>query len=146
MIDTTDREIVTSRLISAPREVVFKAWTDPHQLVHWWGPKGFTNTFHRFDPRPGGFWHFVMHGPDGGNYENESVFVEILKPERIVIKHLSPPHFDLTATFADQAGRTKLTWRMLFETTAEREKVKKLATGANEQNLDRLEAQLARMT
>ena len=146
MTDTADREIVTSRLIHAPRELVFGAWTDPNQLVHWWGPKGFTNTFHHFDPRPGGFWRFVMHGPDGGNYENESVFVEILKPERIVIKHLSPPHFDLTATFADQAGRTKLTWRMLFETTAEREKVKKLATGANEQNLDRLEAQLARMT
>jgi uncharacterized protein YndB with AHSA1/START domain len=120
--NTADREIVTTRVMDAPRELVFKAWTDPDHLVHWWGPKGFTNTFHEFDLKPGGVWRFVMHGPDGGDYQNESVFVEIVKPERIVFHHVSAPQFQVTVTLAEQAGKTKLT-----------------------QNLDRLEAQLAKM-
>ena len=61
-----DRMIVTSRVINAPRHLVFRAWTDPVSPARWWGPKGFTNTFHEFDLRPGGVWRFVMHGPDGG--------------------------------------------------------------------------------
>lgn len=69
-----------------------------------------------------------------------------LKPERIVFRHVSAPHFKLTATFAAQAGKTRLTWRMLFESAAECEKVKRYAVEANEQNLDRLEEQLAKMT
>ena len=141
----SDREIVTTRVFNAPRELVFRAWTDPDHLAHWWGPKGFTNTFHEFDLKPGGFWRFVMHGPDGGDYKNESVFVEIAKPERIVFRHVSAPRFQVTATFADQAGKTKLTWCMLFESVAECDKVKRYAVEANEQNLDRLEAQLATM-
>lgn len=140
-----DREIITTRVIDAPRELVFKAWTDPNHLMHWWGPKGFTNTFHEFDLKPGGAWRFVMHGPDGDNYENESVFVEVVTPERIVFQHVSAPRFRVTATFADQAGKTKLTWRMLFDSVSECERVKRFAVGANEENLDRLEAQLAKM-
>ena len=62
---TLCREIVSIRVFDFPRELVFNAWTDPEHLVHWWGPKGFTNTFHEFDLRPGGIWRFVMHGPDG---------------------------------------------------------------------------------
>ena len=69
----SDREIVTTRVFNAARELVFKAWTDPDHLVHWWGPKGFTNTFQEFDLRPGGIWRFVMHGPDGVDYKNKSV-------------------------------------------------------------------------
>jgi len=140
-----DREIVTTRVLDAPRALVFRAWTDPDHLVHWWGPKGFTNTFHEFDLRPGGVWRFVMHGPDGRNYRNESVFVEVVKPARIVFRHVSAPTFQLTATFADQAGKTTLTWRMLFESVTERQKVERYAVEANEQNLDRLEAELATM-
>ena len=143
--NTADREIVTTRVLNAPRELVFKAWTDPDQLVQWWGPKGFTNTFHEFDMRPGGIWRFVMHGPDGVDYKNESVFVEVVKPERIVFRHVSGPQFQVTATFAEQAGKTKLTFQMLFETAAECDKVKVYAVEANNQNLDRLEAQLAKM-
>ncbi len=141
----SDREIVTTRVIDAPRELVFKAWTDPDHLVHWWGPKGFTNTFQEFDMRPGGIWRFVMHGPDGVDYKNKSVFVEVVKPERIVFRHVSGPQFQVTATFAEQAGKTKLTFQMLFETAAECDKVKVYAVEANNQNLDRLEAQLAKM-
>lgn len=85
----------------------------------------------------------MIHGPGGGHYRNEGTFVEIVPPERIVIRHLSAPHFLLTATFADQAGTTRLTWHMLFESPAEREKVARFAVDADEQNLDRLEAHLA---
>jgi uncharacterized protein YndB with AHSA1/START domain len=143
--NTADREIVTTRVMDAPRELVFKAWTDPDHLAHWWGPKGFTNTFHEFDLKPGGVWRFVMHGPDGGGYQNESVFVEVVKPERIVFHHVSAPKFQVTVILAEQAGKTKLTWRMLFESVAECDKVKRFAVAANEQNLDRLEGQLAKM-
>ncbi|HEV8458393.1 MAG TPA: SRPBCC family protein [Methylomirabilota bacterium] len=143
--NTADREIVTTRVLNAPRELVFKAWTDPDQLVHWWGPKGFTNTFHEFDMRPGGIWRFVMHGPDGVDYQNKSVFVEVVNPERIVFDHVSGPRFQVVVTFAEQAGKTTLTFRMRFESAAECDKVKSFAVEGNEQNLDRLEAQLAKM-
>lgn len=140
------REIVTTRVFDAPRERVFRAWTDPEHLVRWWGPKGFTSTFQAFDPRPGGVWRFVMHGPDGVDYKNKSVFVEIVRPERIVFQHVSGPAFLVTATFAEQAGKTKVTFQMLFETAAACEKVKGFAVAANEQNFDRLGAELARMS
>ena len=141
----SDREIITTRVLAWPRERVFRAWTEPEHLARWWGPKGFTNTFPEFDPRPGGRWQFVMHGPNGADYPNHSVFVEIVKPERIVFDHLSGPAFQVTATFAEEAGKTRLTFRMLFETAVECDKVKGFAVGANEENLDRLEAELARM-
>jgi uncharacterized protein YndB with AHSA1/START domain/2'-5' RNA ligase len=140
-----DREIVNTRIISAPRALVFRAWSEPDHLARWWGPKGFTNTFHAFDMRPGGTWKFTMHAPNGGNFENEIRFVEIVKLERIVLDHVSPPRFQVTATFADVGGKTRLEFRQRFATAAERDKIAKFAVEANEQNLDRLEAELARM-
>ena len=141
----SDRKIVSTRAFDAPCELVFTAWSDPVHLAKWWGPKDFTNTFQEFDLRPGGVWRFVMHGPDGVDYKNESVFVEIVKPERIVFRHVSGPRFQVTATFAAEAGKTRVTFEMLFETAAECERVKVYAVDANEQNFDRLEAQLRRM-
>lgn len=132
-------------MIDAPRELVFNAWTDPLHLEQWWGPKGFTNSFQEFDLRSGGNWHFVMHGPDGVDYKNHSVFVEIMKPERIVFDHVSGPKFRVIATFTDRGDKTKLTFRMLFASAAERDNVAKVAVEANEQNFDRLEAELAKM-
>jgi uncharacterized protein YndB with AHSA1/START domain len=88
-----------------------------------------------------------MHAPNGKNFHNKSVFVEIVKPARIVFQHLDPLHkFQVTATFAKQAGKTKVAFRMLFETAAECENVEKYAVKANEQNFDRLEAQLAKIS
>ncbi|NLP82141.1 polyketide cyclase, partial [Acinetobacter baumannii] len=109
-----DREIISTRIIDAPRERVFQAWTDPEQLAQWWGPKGFTNTFHEFELKPGGHWRFIMHGPDGTDYPNHSVFVEIVKPERLVFDHQSSPRFRVVATFTEEAGKTKITFRMIF--------------------------------
>jgi len=109
------------------------------------GPKGFTSTFHEFDPRPGGVWRFTLHGPDGADYENKHIFIEILKPERIVLQHVSGPRFRLTVRLAEEDGQTGLTWRMLFDSVEKCAKVKRFAIEANEQNFDRLEEQLTKM-
>ncbi|TQR41108.1 SRPBCC family protein [Paenibacillus popilliae] len=138
-------ELVTTRVINASPALVYEAWTKPEHLAQWWGPNGFTNTFHEFDLRPGGTWEFVMHGPNGVNYPNKSEFVEI-GPERIVLRHVCEPHYQLTATFEDLGGTTRLTWRQLFEDAAIFNAIKKISTPANEENLDRLEAQLQKMS
>jgi uncharacterized protein YndB with AHSA1/START domain len=138
--NNADRNIVTIRIFNAPREIVFSAWTNPELLKQWWGPKGFTNTFHQFNLRNGGCWKFIMHGPDGGNYPNESVFVEIKTPEKIVLDHISKPHFRLTASFEEvDTDKTKLIFEQLFPTVEEYNKVKGFAIDANEENMDRLE-------
>jgi uncharacterized protein YndB with AHSA1/START domain len=132
------REIVTTRVFDAPRDLVFEAWTDPEQLKNWWGPRGFTNTFHLFEFKPGGVWRYIMHGPDGKDYNNEVKFVEIVTPERIVLDHISSPQFRLTALFEELGDRTKLTFRQLFETAAVHTQVKHRAVPGNEDNLNRL--------
>jgi uncharacterized protein YndB with AHSA1/START domain len=139
------REIVSGRVIDAPREKVFKAFADPTYLARWWGPSGFTNTFEEFDFRPGGTWRLIMHGPDGTDYPNRSVFLDIQEPARIVFEHESPHPFRMTITLADEGGRTRIGWRMLFEKAAERDRIAPIAMPANEQNFDRLQAELARM-
>ena len=75
-----DREIASTRVFDAPRERVFRAFSDPQVLARWWGPDGFTSTFQEFDFRPGGAWRFVMQGPDGADYRNESEFIEVVSP------------------------------------------------------------------
>ncbi len=138
--DTSDRGIVVTRVFDAPRALVFTAWTDPKHLAHWWGPNGFTLTTHALDFKPGGIWRFVMHGPDGRDYKNEVVYVEIAEPERLVYRHVSPPHFQMTVTFADDGVKTRITAQMLFETAELRDKTIK-AVGAVEglkQTLGRL--------
>ena len=139
---TASREFVHSRLVDAPRERVFRAFSDPAHLAQWWGPKGFTSTFQTFDFRAGGAWRFVMHGPDGTDYPNESVFAEVVAPERVVFDHLSGHHFLMTVTFTDEGGKTRVGWHQLFDTAAERERIAQFVIPANEQNLDRLEAEV----
>ena len=143
------RDITTVRVLHAPRELVFCAFRDPQRLAKWWGPNGFTNSFREFDFREGGNWRFTMKGPDGVEYPNENVFVEVTPPERITLKHVSNPQFQLTITLDQPLDkpeeRTKIGWRMLFNTAAERDSVKKIVVPTNEQNLDRLEAELAAM-
>jgi uncharacterized protein YndB with AHSA1/START domain len=142
--DLSDREIVSARIFAAPRERVFDAFSDPSRLARWWGPKGFTNTFHGFDLRPGGKWRFLMHGPDGADYPNEIVFVEVVKHERIVLRHLGEHSYELTITLDDVGGQTRVSWRMRHATAAECAKVKPFVVDGNEQNFDRLAAELAR--
>jgi uncharacterized protein YndB with AHSA1/START domain len=141
-----EREIVSTRIFDAPRQLVYQAFSDPNVLAQWWGPKGFTNAFHEFDLRPGGAWRFVMHGPDGNDYQMVKEFVEVVHPERIVLLNIDPAHmFQMAMTFSEEAGKTRLIWRVRFESADEFEKVKEVFRMANEQNFDRLEVQLATM-
>lgn len=136
----SDREIVAVRLLDAPRELVFDAFTDREHISRWWGPRGFTTTTHQMDVRPGGVWRFVMHGPDGVDYQNKVVYEEVRRPERLVYSHVSGPSFRATVTFAVENGKTRLTMRMVFESAAERERVAEKfgAVEGLHQTLDRL--------
>jgi uncharacterized protein YndB with AHSA1/START domain len=125
------RSIITTRIYDAPRALVFEAFTNPEHLVHWWGPDGFTLTIRSIDVRPGGVWRFVMHGPDGRDYENRIVYDEIVKPERILYHHddgedgVEAVRFQTTVTFEELGGKTKLTLHAVFPTAAERDRVAK---------------------
>ena len=144
---SADREFVHSRLIDAPVARVYKAFADPAHLARWWGPDGFTSTFEVFDLRPGGAWRLVMHGPDGTNYPNESIFREVVPCERVMLEHLSAVHhFFLTITFTPEGNRTRVGWRQVFDTAEHRERIATFVTEANEQNLSRLAGEVRRVT
>ena len=145
--DSSDREIRCARNFALPREEVFAAFSDPTRLAQWWGPEGFTNRFHHFDFRPGGAWRFTMHGADGAAHEMNHQFTEVVRPERIVVRHIQPGHdFVLTVTFVPQDGGTAVTWAMRFDDPAEGERLRPFLTRANEENLGRLAAHLALTT
>lgn len=142
---TTDPSAVrTERVFSADAQRIFAAFSDPEQLATWWGPKDFTNTFERFEFTVGGRWVFVMNAPNGAQYPNESVFVEIQPESRIVIEHVVNPWFRLTVTLTALGERTRLGWEQTFESPEVAAKMRPLSGVANEQVLDRLEALLAR--
>jgi PhnB protein len=138
--NTAERELTISRLLNAPRELVWEVWTKPEHIKNWWGPTGFTNTIFSMEVKPGGVWDFVMHGPDGTDYKNKSIYKEIIKPERIVFEHVSPK-FTATITFEEKNDKTLLTWNMLFETKEQFEKVVKTfkADEGLKQNIVKLE-------
>lgn len=127
--EQSPREIVLTRLLDAPRELVWDAMTKPEHVAHWWGPDGFTTTIEKMDFRVGGVWKLVMHGPDGTDYPNSSSFHEIVKPERIVYRHgggrKNGPgaSFLATWTFEAMGERTRLTMHLLFDSEAERDLV-----------------------
>lgn len=148
---TAERELVITRLLDAPRELVFRAWTEPEHLIHWWGPNGFTNTFHAIDVTPGGVWHFTMHAPDGKDYPNRVVFEEITEPERITYRHGSGEEgeegeFHVTVTFEEEERKTRLTLRMLFASAEVRAHMIRFgAVEGGNQTLGRLERHLKGM-
>jgi uncharacterized protein YndB with AHSA1/START domain len=122
-----DREIVLSRVIAAPRERVFAAWTDPKQIVQWFGPDGFKIESLECEIRPGGRWRFVYTAPDGTLYDNRMVFLRIEAPLLLEIEHGSdkdddPARFRVTVMFDVQSdGKTVLTMRQLLPTKEERD-------------------------
>lgn len=133
----------TSREIPATPEQVFAAFTDPERLARWWGPAGFTNTFKVCDFKTGGQWSYVMHGPNGrGNYVNESVFQEIEAPNKVVIQHLSEPKYRLTIVLEPSAAGTRVSWSQAFENPDIAKRIEPIVVPANEQNLDRLAAEV----
>ena len=118
---TADREIVISRVIDAPRELVFEAFTEVRHLSRWWGPEGFTTTTRSFEFRDGGAWAFVMHGPDGTDYSEWITWTEIVPPERIAMLHGDsrddPNAFASVLTFTPDGVATSIEMRTVFPTT-----------------------------
>ena len=138
-----DAVMRTERLLPFDAPTIFAAFANPDLLARWWGPSGFTNTFERCEFVPGGRWVFTMHGPNGIDYPNESVFREIEPNARIVIDHVCPPVFTLTVTLTPQGDGTYLMWVEVFASAEIVAKLRPIVGDANEQNLDRLEAVLA---
>jgi uncharacterized protein YndB with AHSA1/START domain len=141
----SDREIGFLRLLEAPRELIWKAFTDPKHIGKWWGPNGFTITTSKMEAKKNGEWVHVMHGPDGRDYKNRIKYLEVEKPERLVYEHVSTPPFLTTVTLTAVGKQTLLSWRLRFETAAIREQTAKTfgAVEGLEQTVTRLETLLS---
>lgn len=115
---TADREIVITRVIDAPRALVFEAFTEVAHLAQWWGPHGFTTTTRAFEFREGGVWEFVMHGPDGTKYPEWISWTEIVPPERIAMLHGEhrddPEAFESVLSFEELGGATRVRMQTVF--------------------------------
>lgn len=133
-----DTTMQTARTLPHPPAAVYGAFASAPVLASWWGPDGFTNTFEVFEFRVGGRWQFVMHGPDGTAYPNESVFEALVPGARVVIRHVCAPLFTLTVELAPAAGGTQLRWTQVFDDPRTAQAVRPIVEPANEQNLDRL--------
>jgi uncharacterized protein YndB with AHSA1/START domain len=133
-----------AREIPAPIEKVFAAFA-PERLVRWWGPDGFTNRSEHCDFRAGGNWKFVMRGPDGKEYPNECSFDEVVPPTKVVVRKLDEPHFTLTIGLTPTPGGTRVTWSQAFASDDMARRLEKIVLPANEQNLARLAAEVARV-
>jgi uncharacterized protein YndB with AHSA1/START domain len=148
---TATRDIVISRVIDAPRELVFEAFTGVQHLSQWWGPEGFTTTTRSFEFREGGTWDFVMHAPDGTDYQEWITWTGIVAPERITLLHGEsrddPNTFESTLTFAPHGTATRIVMRTVFPTTELRDQAveKYHAVEGGRQTLNNLAAYVAEM-
>lgn len=147
-----DTDIVVTRQIPAPCELVFDAFTDPKGISDWWGPVGFATTTHTMDFRVGGTWRFTMHGPDGTDFENEIVYEEIENPRKLAYRHAglgATAHiqFRSTVTFEPRDGGTFVTLRARYATADARDQnVREVgAVEGGRQTLSRLEARMTNM-
>ena len=135
-----DFEVYSDRELNSPIEIVYQAFANPLLLKEWWGPEGFTNTIHEFDLRPNGKWLLTMHGPEKGNYENSSVF-KVVEPNKLISwTRISQPLFDMEVEFEQVSkSKSKISFRMIFSTIEECNKMKPFVAPKNEENFDRLE-------
>ena len=140
---TEDRTMRTSRILPFSPAKIYGAFASPDLLAAWWGPEGFRNTFEVFEFKVGGRWKFVMHGPDGKNYPNESVFVQLEPDSKVVIEHVCAPYFTLTVQLVPVPDGTRLSWEQVFADAKTAQAVKQIVEPANEQNLDRMTQVLA---
>jgi uncharacterized protein YndB with AHSA1/START domain len=122
-------EIEIIRIYDAPVKTVWDAWTDPKQAAKWWGPRGFTLTTHSKDLKPGGIWHYTMHGPDGVDYPNKTKYLEVEKYQRLVYDHGGnderAPLFRVNVLFSDLKGKTKMEMSMSLPTPEAAEETRK---------------------
>jgi mRNA-degrading endonuclease HigB of HigAB toxin-antitoxin module len=112
---TSGREQRTSLLLDAPVEIVWEVWTKPDHIKHWWGPNGFTNTIEKMVVKAGGEWIFIMHGPNGENYSNKTIFREVVTHKKNLHEHFGP-NFIAIITFERQRDKMLLNWYKLYET------------------------------
>jgi uncharacterized protein YndB with AHSA1/START domain len=143
--------IVVRRTVDAPRALVWEVWTDPKHIVQWWGPNGFTNTIQSMAVKPGGVWRFVMHGPDGTDFDNRIVYHEVVKPERLVYEHrgednseVDPHRFHVTVLFTEKGNQTEIVMCSTFPSVEARNAVMKFnAVEGGKQTLDKMALYLA---
>ena len=144
-----DRQVVLTRMYEAPPDAVFPLWVGREHLEKWWGPDGFSITVDEIDARPGGRWRFTMHGPDGRDYPNTIVYLEVTPNERLVYTHGDPtdadPSFTTVVNFEEMGGSTVLSMRLVFESPEARDLVvdKYDAVEGGTQTLSRLAALFA---
>ncbi|AAZ98259.1 conserved hypothetical protein [Thiobacillus denitrificans ATCC 25259] len=146
MNPTDDRSDHRTHVIPATPAEVFAAIRDPDRIARWWGPEGFTSTIHTFEFHPGGRWLLTMNGPDGKDYPNESRFTRIETDRLFEIEHLNGHHFVLTLELRPHAAGTEAVWRQTFDTPAHYARIADFVAAANQQNLERLAAEVARVT
>jgi len=145
-MESNPKEIYSERELEVPVSKLYEAFSNPTILKKWWGPEGFSNTIHEFDLRPGGKWLLTMHGPEKGNYENSSVFTEVVPLEKVAWTRKSQPWFDMEIEFVKlDTSLSKISFRMIFNTAEECNKIKKFAGSKNEENFDRLEKVIINM-
>jgi uncharacterized protein YndB with AHSA1/START domain len=149
VLDCADNEVIITRLLDAPRELVWEAWTNPEHAAKWWGPNGFTTTTEVMDVRPGGTWKYVMHGPDGTDYPNECKYLEVVKPERIIHSHGDGQRvwFQSSCFFQIEGDQTRVTIKQVFPSAEARNEVveKYGAIKGGQQHLARLAEYLTQM-
>lgn len=144
-------EILISRVLNAPRPLVFNAWIDAQHLAHWYGPNGFSISTHEMDARPGGVWRFTMHGPDGTDYPNRVVFTEIVPTHRLAYDHSDDDQgvisFKAVVEFLDEGTGTRVNLRHIFPNADTRNYVEEKygATEGGIQTLGRLDAYLQKL-
>lgn len=141
-------ELKITRIYDAPVKIVWEAWTDPKQVAQWWGPRGFTLTTHSKDVRTGGSWSYTMHGPDGMDYPNKTLYLEVNKYSRLVYDHGGnddkPPMFRVTVLFSEINGKTKMEMTMMLPTPEAAEETRKFIKKAGgDTTWDRLAEYLA---
>lgn len=138
-----NRELRIIRTFKAPLELVWEVWTDPQHIIHWWGPSGYTTTISEMTFEEGGEWKLTLHGPDGTNYSNRSIFREIVPLKKIVFEHFNP-HFFATIIFEQKGEGTQIDWSLGFDTREMLDTVVKTfnAEQGQKENFEKLEKYL----
>jgi uncharacterized protein YndB with AHSA1/START domain len=151
-VEVKGSEVIGTRTFDVSPETVWNAWTDPKIISLWWGPRGFSTTTETMEMKPDGVWKFTMHGPDGRDYKNKIIYIEVSKPTRLVYRHAGdeetePVSFQVTVTFDKVGGKTKMTMRMMFDSAVELERVQKEygAIEGLEQTLERLSEYIVKL-
>lgn len=135
-------ELLSERVFPVAPQALYAAFADPVRLARWWGPHGAVNRFERFELRPGGAWHFTMEGP-WGSLPMRKTFQAVEPGRRVVLHHAQEGHtFTLDMAYEPVQGGTRLMWRTRFETPQQLEAVREAFAQGNEQNFDRLAAEV----